>query len=142
MLHSGGLVHESLILSRVVCVILVQLRSAPVTVRMYDNLFSDARPEDFSNAFPTSRCFSNASGEEAGDFLDALSGDSCKELTSSQLSFSLLRESLKKHSVEFTLRVVGHCLAAGARCEPSISAMWKKHQANVAIRLSFLKGRY
>eukprot|EP00913_Durusdinium_trenchii_P027417 g25715.t1 len=72
-------------------------QSAPVTVRMYDNLFSDARPEDFSNAFPTSRCFSNASGEEAGDFLDALSGDSCKELTS-------------------------------ARCEPSISAMWKKHQ--------------
>ncbi|CAK9047600.1 unnamed protein product [Durusdinium trenchii] len=54
-------------------------QSAPVTVRMYDNLFSDARPE------------------EAGDFLDALSGDSCKELTS-------------------------------ARCEPSISAMWKKHQ--------------
>lgn len=37
--------------------------STPVTVRLYENLFADARPE------------------EAGDFLDALTPDSCKELS-------------------------------------------------------------
>lgn len=55
-----------------------------MTVRLYENLFADARPEDchlHGLWLRLDRNFRFPSCQEAGDFLDALTPDSCKELS-------------------------------------------------------------
>ena len=61
--------------------IFIDLRSTPVTVRLYEKLFADARPEDGHLRWADGSNFRFPSWQEAGDFLDALTPDSCKELS-------------------------------------------------------------